>query len=37
MAFNMRDFLPGASRFGVEVVQPNILVKRLNLVGRLGL
>jgi putative PIN family toxin of toxin-antitoxin system len=37
VTFNVRDFLPGASRFGVEVVQPNVLVKRLNLVERLGL
>jgi putative PIN family toxin of toxin-antitoxin system len=37
VTFNTRDFLPGASRFGVEVVPPNVLVKRLNLVERLGL
>jgi predicted nucleic acid-binding protein len=37
VTFNTRDFLPGASRFGVEVVPPNVLVKRLNLVEQLGL
>jgi putative PIN family toxin of toxin-antitoxin system len=35
VTFNRRDFLPGASRFGVEVLQPNVLVKQLNLVERL--
>ncbi len=37
VTFNGRDFLPQASRFGVEILAPNVLVQRLNLVERLGL
>jgi predicted nucleic acid-binding protein len=37
VTFNGRDFLPQASQFGVEVLAPNVLVQRLNLVERLGL
>ena len=37
VTFNARDFLPMASRFGVEILAPNVLIQRLNLVERLGL
>jgi putative PIN family toxin of toxin-antitoxin system len=37
VTFNGRDFLPQASQFGVQVLAPNVLVQRLNLVERLGL
>jgi hypothetical protein len=37
VTFNGRDFLPQASQFGVQVLAPNVLFQRLNLVERLGL
>lgn len=31
VTFNERDFLPAAHQFGIEVIQPSVLVQSLNL------
>lgn len=31
VTFNERDFLPAAQQFGIEVIQPGVLVRSLNL------
>ncbi len=31
VTFNKRDFLPAAQQFGIEVIQPGVLVRKLNL------
>jgi putative PIN family toxin of toxin-antitoxin system len=35
VTFNQRDFLPAATQFGIELVQPKDLVRRYDLVRRL--
>ncbi|MBD2326719.1 putative toxin-antitoxin system toxin component, PIN family [Alkalinema sp. FACHB-956] len=36
VTFNQRDFLPAATQFGIELIQPRDLVKQYDLVRRLG-
>jgi putative PIN family toxin of toxin-antitoxin system len=36
VTFNQRDFLPATAQFGIELIEPRDLVKRHNLLERLG-
>jgi len=36
VTFNERDFLPVTQQFGIEVIQPGVLVRKLNLRERLN-
>lgn len=35
ITFNVRDFLPAATEFSIDVVQPGTLVRSLNLAERI--